>query len=158
MGRRFGDADLLHDAGFVRASPALCDLAVGVELCDLDAAGLDLFASGGNALEGAVLGAGDGVGNGDAVVIGCHVLDCDLEVGEGAAELGEELDEALGAVALIGSGIVIFHAGCEDVVKLFQPAAVDGVAHFLGGCDVRLFAHDASGAVRCGQWKGWLVF
>lgn len=141
VGGGFGDAELLQDAGFVGAAPALDHFCVGVEFGDLDAAGFDLFAGGGDALEGALLGAGDGVGDGYAVVVGGEVLDGDFEVREGVAELGEEADEAFGAGALIGGGVVVLYVGREEVVELFEVAAVDGFAHFLGGCDVCFFAH-----------------
>lgn len=141
MGDRLHGTDLLQDAYLVRRSPALDDLCVRVELRDLHAADLDLLAGGGHAVEGAVLGAGDGVGEGDVILVGHHVLHGDFEVWKGRVELGEPLDEARRSRTLIVGGIMVFYAGVKHLRQPVKLMTVDDFTHLLLRADVGFFAH-----------------
>lgn len=142
---------MLEDAELVGGAPALYHFGVGVEAGDLEAAGADAAAGGGDAEELAAVGSGDGVGEGDLVVVGDQLFDIDGEVGEGGDHLLEEGDVACRAANLSGGGVVIDAVCRDDLVDFIEVVCVYGFAEELLRGDIVSFAHARLDARR--RWR-----
>jgi hypothetical protein len=55
--------------------------------------------------------AGDGVDDGDVVLVGDHGVNGEVKIWKGPAEVGKKMDLSLCALDLIGRGIVVYGIG-----------------------------------------------
>ena len=89
-------------------------------------------------LERTLLGASEGVGEGDLVIVGDHGLDSDVQIGERAPQLLEQGLEALRSGLLVGCRVVVDAVRIDEVVEGIEVAGVDRLPEGFLGCDVGL--------------------
>src|SRR5215469_10285982 len=136
------DSNLLEERSFVRASPTLDHLAV-FEFGDLQSADFDLLAGGQDLSERTAVCAGEGVGEGDGVLVPHDGLGRHAQVGEGGAHSGEEHSIAGRAGDLSLGGVVVDAVRGDDLFEEVEFARVDGFSE-LAKCGLYgFFTHCA---------------